>query len=329
VIRAYEGWGNPLANTGRAPQAEEVAREVVEMKEQVYGADHPTVARTLHTLGSAIQFQGRYAEAIEVFEEALRRFEASVGLEHSAAAAVYGNLARFHRLLGDPERAIELIERGVELYEAIYGPESYRMRQHLSILGNSYAEAGRLREAMAIYDRIEAINVAHDVYDRTNCSNKALTWRDLGDEESMMAEYAAAVAKARENFPDDPLVAVQALISMGLAHGELGEWDAAADTLRTVYEIRRAELPQESWYVWNSLSLYYYALLGTDRIDEAGPALLKAYEGLVAAPRDRSAHVIDLRIRETVERLTRFYEETGNAEELARWREVLRELDGG
>ena len=329
VIRAYDDWGDAIANMGRAEEAEQVAREVVALREQLYGPDHPEVAHSIHNLGATIQFQGRYEDAIPYFEDALRRYEASIGLMTTAAAGVYGNLGRTYRLLGRLEDAEVAVRRSLAIRDSLFGPESQRSLQGISILANTHADLGRYEEALAGYARITRITEANGVYDPTNYSNIALTYRDMGDTAAMLRVRQASIDAARAQYGDDePLGVVGPIIALGQDLGRLGRWHEAAETLREAWEIRRAELPDESWYVWNALSLYGWALLGTDDWQSAEEHLLRAYEGLVAADRSANAATIELRTRDTAERLTWFYEKAGDEAELERWRAVLEGLEG-
>ena len=122
----------------------------------------------------------------------------------------------------------------------------------------------RFDEALAGYARIRAITDAHDMYDPTDYSNIALTYRDMGDTAAMIATHRESIAAAREHYgEDEPLGPLSAMISLGQAYGGLKRWDEAAGVLREVYDTRRAELPDDSWLVWNLLSLYAWALMGT------------------------------------------------------------------
>lgn len=329
VIRTYDDWGNGLASSGRAEEAEAVAREVIDMWEALHGPNHPDVALAYHSLGATLQFQGRYDEAVPQFLEALRRFEASVGLEHSGAASIFGSLARCYRLLGRLDEADDAAVRRVELDERIYGSDSEARLIGLSMLGNLRADQERYDEALAVYEQIDRLVEFHAEYDRVNYENRAATYRDMGDTTAMMEMYRASVDAARRFFPDDPLEHVGPMITLGQNQARMGDWTGAAETLGRVYEIRRARLPGDSWFVWNALSLYGWATMGTPDWREAGPLLAEAYEGLVASDRSTQADVIDLRTRATVERLVDFHLRTGDDAERSRWEAVLESMPDG
>ena len=299
VVRGYDDWGNALSASGRAEEAEGVAREVIEMWERLHGPNHPDVALAFHSLGATLQFQGRYDEAIALYEEGLVRLEASVGLDNARAAAIYGNMARTWRFMGRLDEAEEAMLTSIEIDERVYGPDNERLIVPLSMLGNLRADQGRYDEAIAIYERGQRLTAALGEYDRVNFENRALTYQQMGDTARMMEMYEASVEEVKRVVPDMPLEHVISMISLGQAQARLDRWDAAATTFGEVYRIRRAELPENSWFVWNALSLYGYAMLGTDDWRGAEPLLLEAYEGLLAsdraaqAGRDRPTHARD------------------------------------
>ncbi|MBT8403962.1 MAG: tetratricopeptide repeat protein, partial [Gemmatimonadetes bacterium] len=329
VVRGYDDWGNALASMGEAEEGERVAREVIEMWEELHGPNHPDVALAFHSLGATLQYQGRYDEAIPVYEEGLARLEASVGLDNARAAAIYGNMARTYRLMGRLDDAEAAMLTSIAIDERVFGPDSERLLVPLSMLGNLRADQGRYEEAIAVYERGQRLTEALGEYDRVNYENRALTYRDMGDTTRMMEMYEASVEAVQRIVPDQPLEHVVPMITLGQAQANLGQWDDAAATLGDVYRIRRAELPEDSWFVWNALSLSGWAVLGTDGWRDAEALLLEAYEGLIASDRSAQADVIDLRTRETVERLTWFYEMAENEEERARWQAVFDEMSGG
>jgi len=76
------------------PEAEALARQVLEIDEQMLGPEHPKVAIRLNNLGQVLQATNRLAEAEPLMRRALGIDEKSYGPEHPRVAIRLNNLAR-------------------------------------------------------------------------------------------------------------------------------------------------------------------------------------------------------------------------------------------
>jgi tetratricopeptide (TPR) repeat protein len=70
------------ADEAAAAEALALLRQVVELEEQRYGAQHPCVARALSELAEALAMQSRYSEAEECLRRALAIDELGVSQQH-------------------------------------------------------------------------------------------------------------------------------------------------------------------------------------------------------------------------------------------------------
>ena len=80
--------------------------------------------------------------------------------------------------------------------------------------------------------------------------------------------------------------------------------------MREPYELRREKLPPAAWMTANSASPLGECLLALERYDEAEPLLINSYAALRSSLGDSNP-----RTREAQQRLIRFYEATGRAEQ--------------
>jgi len=95
----------------------------LEIKEKVYGPDHPEVAITLGNLGLVLQQLGDYEGAKERLERALVIEETVYGPDHPEVAITLTNLGNVLRQLGDYEGAKEHQERALRIFRDKLGED--------------------------------------------------------------------------------------------------------------------------------------------------------------------------------------------------------------
>ncbi|MBF8305398.1 MAG: Tetratricopeptide 1 repeat-containing protein [Acidobacteria bacterium] len=71
-----------LYRSGRYAEGVPVAQEALRIAEQVYGAEHPTVAESLNNLAEMQRMLGRFDDARPLYDRALRMNEKSSGPEN-------------------------------------------------------------------------------------------------------------------------------------------------------------------------------------------------------------------------------------------------------
>jgi len=101
----------------------------------------------------------------------------------------------------------------------------------------------------------------------------------------------------------------------------LKDWNGAEPLLVECSKIRESLLPAD-WTTFNTRSMLGGILLAQNKLADAEPLLLAGYRGMKA----REANIPPsgaMRIPESLERLVRLYEATGNATEAAAWRSEL------
>jgi tetratricopeptide (TPR) repeat protein len=131
--------GREVLRAGRAVQAEELAREVLEEARR-YGLAH-TAAQALVLTADALLMLGRTRQAIDRYEEALED-----GLAQRERAMVVAMLAAAYRTVGDLSYAADLIES--TLKESRPGPLDPGVSAELqSVLVSIYFERGDVTKA--------------------------------------------------------------------------------------------------------------------------------------------------------------------------------------
>jgi tetratricopeptide (TPR) repeat protein len=89
-------------------EAEQVARQAVEMHRRLHGPEHPETAWGLRTLGAALALQGKYAEAESTLREALAIFRQRYSGSHVSIDSTLGGLQQIYEAQGDQAKLQQL-----------------------------------------------------------------------------------------------------------------------------------------------------------------------------------------------------------------------------
>ena len=105
--------------TNRLAEAERLYRRSLQIAENAFGADHPSVATTLDGLASLLRTRGDYGQAEELFRRALRIREAAFGSEHPDVARMLSHLAALRLAARDTAGAFDLARKAVTGFSAV------------------------------------------------------------------------------------------------------------------------------------------------------------------------------------------------------------------
>jgi tetratricopeptide (TPR) repeat protein len=153
----YHNLGGLEHSRGRHARGEPYARQSVDLRTALLGADHPMVAADVAALAALVEGQGRLAEAARLYQRALRVFRRQLGPGSSEVAVnlcALGGVRQAQGRLADGEK---LIRAALAIQEKLYGrghPETAMTANNLGIL---LAGRGRAAEARALCRRAHAI----------------------------------------------------------------------------------------------------------------------------------------------------------------------------
>ncbi|TWT94435.1 tetratricopeptide repeat protein [Stieleria varia] len=139
-------------------EAEPLTARVVNIFEQTYGEDHPSVAAALNNLAALFQATNRLAEAEPLMRRALAIDEQSYGAEHPDVAIDLNNLAALLQETNRPAEAEPLMRRALAIDEQSLGAEHSNVAIRLNNLAALLQETNRPAEAEQLYRRALAID---------------------------------------------------------------------------------------------------------------------------------------------------------------------------
>jgi tetratricopeptide (TPR) repeat protein len=89
-----------LYQAGKYEEAIAIAKQVWEIREKVFGSQHPDTATSLNNLAALYDKTGRYAEAEPLYKRALEIKEKALGGQHPVTATSLNNLASLYAAIG-------------------------------------------------------------------------------------------------------------------------------------------------------------------------------------------------------------------------------------
>ena len=142
---------------GRYPEAEVSFRRALALREAALGRDHPDVASSLASIGSALASQNRLDEAEKLQLRALGLRRAAFGEDHPMVARSLNNLARLASLRGHEADAAVLERRALDIREKTLGANHVDVGISLSNLGGYAAAQSDPATAVGFYERALAV----------------------------------------------------------------------------------------------------------------------------------------------------------------------------
>jgi eukaryotic-like serine/threonine-protein kinase len=132
-------------------------RQALALREQVLGRDHPSVARSLVSIGNVLTRSGHYPEGRASFERALAIGMQSFAPTHPFVGAVLANLGDLANQQGRYAESADYDRRALVIFEQNLGVDHPNVAVALMNLGNAEASLRHFEVAAAAQERALAI----------------------------------------------------------------------------------------------------------------------------------------------------------------------------
>ncbi len=145
--------GTYLRESALYALAEPLYQQVLSMREQLMGQEHPDTARSLNNLAILTYKQGKIAQSEALFLQTLRIQEQVLEADHLDLAATLTGLARLYDDQGKHTQAGALYQRALHIQEQHLGTEHLDLITTLSGLAFFYFNRGMYEQAETTYLR--------------------------------------------------------------------------------------------------------------------------------------------------------------------------------
>jgi serine/threonine protein kinase len=318
---------NVLYHAGDSARAETLLMEALEKLRQEPHANDRGLDSALASLANLLTTRGKLAQAEAIRREELALERKLSGKEHPFVAnslADLGNLLVAEGKLNDAEAAYR---EALAIRRKSTGQADVSVSDSLNALGRVLEVQGKFEDAEAAYreelaTRRKLLGKEHPtVADSLEGLGYVLEAQGkLGDAEAAYREELAI----RRKLPPDEIELASSLAKLGHALLSQSKFAEAEPLIRECLDVREKQAPDD-WLTFNARSMLGGALLGQKRFAEAEPLLLSGYEGI--KQRRASLPAGSPRLREAIQRLGQFYEQTNRPEKAAECKKELAQLE--
>ncbi|MES2924986.1 MAG: tetratricopeptide repeat protein, partial [Verrucomicrobiota bacterium] len=145
--------GTVYRDLAEYPAAADMHRQALDLRKELHGAEHPSVASTLNKLGGVLHRQRKHAEAEKVYREALAMQRKFLSGEYADIALTLNNLGSILRIQGKLQEAEDILREALAMRRSLWSNEHVDVAESLSNLGLLLRAQGgdKLVEAEVIF----------------------------------------------------------------------------------------------------------------------------------------------------------------------------------
>jgi CHAT domain-containing protein/Tfp pilus assembly protein PilF len=247
-----------LADHGKFSEAVPIAAKALNLREQIFGPQHPEVAKSLNNLGDLYRMTGDFAKARPLLERAVAMFEKEPGIDERGLANCLNNLAVLYRESGEYTKAESLFQRAVAIREKVLGPESAELAETLGNFGDVYRYTGDAAKAEPLYQR------AIKIFEKTSGPNDLNTagalnalgdlYRDMGDYSKAELLLQRAIAICEKAVGPEQVYTATGVNDLARVYEGMGAYDKAAPLFERTVKIYEKVLGPEHPYTATSIN---------------------------------------------------------------------------
>ena len=240
-----ETLGNVYGQIGQLTNAIAMHQRALEIRKQIYGAEHRDIAKSLNELGEAFVMLGEHGQAEPLIREALtmrRKFFGNESLEVAETMDNLGIMTHYWRVKPNLEESESMVRQALAVRRKLLGNENVETAdslEHLGIVLNDHgkpaeAEAAH-REALMIRRRLlgnEHPDVARSMHGVAWTLNLE---RKFAESETMLRE---TLGIRRKLFGNEHPEAVETLIILGTNLREQKKYTESEIIFRQAIEIQ-------------------------------------------------------------------------------------------
>lgn len=301
--------------------AEHFYRQALDMRVRLFGQRDLSVALSTTHLATCLMQEGLYDQAEALYREALNMRQAIPQTPQKDIGASLNNIGACLYSAGRYDEALALFRQAHDLIGDPADDLEWKPRA-LRNIAMALIELNRLVEAQEMLS--QAIELQQQ---RLNRAQIAFTQQQLAKvrykqgrfDEALDLLHQAQLTQESILVPDHLALAETRLL-LGRVLLAIGEVRLAEQAAGEALAIRTARLPHNHWQIADAMSVLGEVLLADDRPEQAEPMLLEAHQALSLARPNSDSRVI-----ESINRLVKFYTDSGRTEESQRWQAMLGE----
>jgi tetratricopeptide (TPR) repeat protein len=290
IARGELALAGALMTLRRSTDAKPPLERALEIRERVFGPDHPAVAEVLAARAQLLTMSGEFAAAVTDARRALAIDETALGVETSAAAGLHFTIGVALGQLGE-RTALDELHRALAIDDKVRGPSHPLTIAVHDAIGDELMIEARYDEALV--ELREALQAKAD-NKQINEIEIARTRKAYAQALDAVGKHAEAIAELRRvsavyerafGATSNPVGSVRRMLGDALAHA--GRFDEALRELHAAVAIEERTLGADHPDVSNALRSLGEAQLAMHDYRAAADSLARAVAILEAkAPRN-------------------------------------------
>lgn len=304
------------------PEAEPLWKQALEIQTRVLGKEHPDTLITMNNLAGIYRRQSKYPEALAMLKETNQLQSRVLGPEDPKTLYSLNGMGVIYRTTGDYGNAEQAFRRVIEVRQRVLGKEHLETLNAMDNLATVLTDEHKFREADAL---LKALTEARHRLQGDEAADMLYTLNDVAllyQAEGQLGKAGATFAKVLEvrtrkqgaAHPDT----LDALVSLADVRVREAKYAEAEPLLRQALASYQKTSP-DSFPRYHSQSLLGISLAGQKKFEEAEPAQLAGYQGMV-----QQAITVPLSKRKAIPeartQLVSLYEAWGKPEKATQWR---------
>jgi tetratricopeptide (TPR) repeat protein len=271
-----------LTSRGQFAVAEPLCRQSLEIRREVFGEYHPSVATCLNNLAALCRWTGRFQDAVAFYRESLAVYSHLSQVPYDDFAATINNLAMVYQLMGRYDDAEPLFDQAKDRCRRVFGEESPSFASIISNLAMLYEVTGRYDEARLLLQRAleirrRVLGTHHPEY-ALSLNNLAMLLTSTGHYQEAEPLVLEALELCRNVIGKEHPQSAASLNNLAELYRLTGRYDEAEPLHREALEVRRRVLGEGHPEFADSLNNLAELYCATDRYVEAEPLYQQALD---------------------------------------------------
>ncbi|OAP56891.1 hypothetical protein AYL99_09003 [Fonsecaea erecta] len=274
-----------LSDQGKYEAAEQMHREVVEVRERVLGKEHLSTLTSMNNvagvlcgdvynnLALVLSDQGKYEAAEQMHREVVEVIERALGKEHPSTLTSINNLALVLSHQGKYEAAEQMHREVVEVRERVLGKEHPETLTSINNLAAVLSDQGKYEAAEQMYR--EVVEVTERVLGKehpstlTSINNLAAVLSDQGKYEAAEQMYREVVEVTERVLRKEHPSTLTSINNLAAVLRHQGKYEAAEQIYREVVEVTETVLGKEHLSTLTSMNNFAAVLSDQGKYEEA------------------------------------------------------------
>lgn len=242
--QVHTAYGQGKYAAARAP-----AEELLRIRREVLGRDHPRTADALALLGVMEMLSADYPAAGAHLEEARTIRAKQYGTRHPEYANAVSLLGSFYYFRGDLVKARPLIETTCDLSRELFGEKSAAYADALNNLAALQRDLGDVPASLALCRQVRDLRKqlfgVNSVAYANSVHNLATACSESGDLSQALRLFEQCLALRRKLLPPGHPHTADTINNLAAAYLELGDFAKAIELFEEARQMRRKVLTEQ------------------------------------------------------------------------------------